>query len=502
MSSQPGQQIVTRTISGSQLYPLIRRVRGFSQLTSRDLDCVGQVHELHVPRGADFYNHGENSLSFWLLIEGEVQIFKIEQDTTRTLVAHLSGGESFGEVALLGGAQQVQATCHAVEESRLIRIDAETFWRLLSTCPVIRQTILQNMAHRLGSYNAMQLQREKLVSLGMLAAGLMHELNNPGSAARRAASQLRDTLQTLPETCLRLSQLSLNEEQMQCMRHLQNDVMMHLRPKPASTLEESDAEEELSAWLGDLGVKDAWKLAPMLVAAGWRRQDVECAQESFESDTLAETIQWLQGFAGSMQSLATIEESLTRVTDLVLAVKRYAYEDRNTLHEVDIHDGLQSTLTIMGHKFRHKGVAVEKQFASPMPRIRTCGRGLNQVWTNLLDNALDAAPEGSKVTVRTWTEAESVCIAIRDAGAGIPESERLHIFEPFYTTKPVGVGTGLGLDIAHRIVTGQYDGSISFASEPGSTEFVIRLPIESDACPGQGTAAPQTAEGERTEDSR
>lgn len=480
MGSQPNQAIQTSIITGVELFPLVRGVRGFSQLSAEDLRCVTEAHQLRVPKGEDFYNHGENSLSFWLLIEGEVQIFKIEEDGTRTMVAHLSGGESFGEVALLGGARQVQATCHAVADSRLIRIDSETFWRLLSTCPTIRQTILQNMAHRLGSYNALQLQREKLVSLGMLAAGLMHELNNPGSAARRAAAQLRDALQTLPEICLRLSQLSLDEEQMQCMRHLQNDVMMHLRPKPASTLEESDAEEELSNWLAGLGVKDAWKLSPMLVEAGWRRKDIECTQGSFEAETLSETIQWLQGFASSMQSLATIEESLTRVTDLVLAVKRYAYEDKSTMHEVDVHEGLQSTLTILGHKFRHKGVTVEKQFEAGLPRIRTCGRGLNQVWTNLLDNAADAAPAGTKIRVRTWTKAGAVWVAIGDSGPGIPESARRHIFEPFYTTKPVGVGTGLGLDIAYRIVTGQYGGAISFESQPGSTEFLIRLPLGGD----------------------
>lgn len=475
--------IEIRTIRNAELYPLLRAIRGFSELSAEDAQCIGEAQEVRVPGNVDFYHRDEDGLSFWLLISGEIQIFKMEQDGTRTMVAHLHEGESFGEVALLGGAPSVRASAHAVVDSRLVKIHGDDFWRLLSTCPTVRQTILQNMAHRLGSYNALQLQREKLVSLGMLAAGLMHELNNPGSAARRAAAQLREALQTLPEICLRLSQLSLDEKQMQCMRHLQNDVMMHLRPKPASTLEESDAEEELSGWLGGLGVKDAWKLAPMLVAAGWRRKDVECTEGSFEADTLAETIQWLQGFASSMQSLATIEESLTRVTDLVLAVKRYAYEDKNTLHEVDVREGLQSTLTILGHKFRHKEVAVEKQFETDLPRIRTCGRGLNQVWTNLLDNALDAAPQGSKVILRVWSEPGVVCVAVHDSGPGIPEEARRHIFEPFYTTKPVGVGTGLGLDIAYRIVRGQYGGNISFDSQPGSTEFVVRLPLNTESCP-------------------
>lgn len=497
MGSQPNSGIEVGTIRNAELYPLLQMIRGFSELKPEDAACMGDAEEVRVGKGLDFYNRDEHGISFWLLIEGEIQVLKLEPDGSRTLVAHFTSGESFGEVALLGGAPSVRATAHAVEASRLVRIEGEAFWRLMSRCAGVRQTILQNMAHRLGSYNALQLQREKLVSLGMLAAGLMHELNNPGSAARRAAAQLRETLQTLPEISLRLGQLRLDEEQMQCMRHLQNDVMMHLRPKPASSLEESDAEEELSEWLTRLGVRESWKLAPMLVEAGWRRKDIECAQESFEAETLAETIQWLQGFASSMQSLATIEESLTRVIDLVLAVKRYAYEDKSALHEVDIHVGLQSTLTILGHKFRHKGVGVEKQFAEGLPKIRTCGRGLNQVWTNLLDNAVDAAPAGTQVTVRTGSEDGLVWVAIEDRGPGIAENARRHIFEPFYTTKPVGVGTGLGLDIAYRIVTGQYGGKISFESRPGRTEFIVRLPVDGESHGGSETGCGVSPGGDR-----
>ncbi len=471
------QSIETRTIPGSELLPFLQEVKGFQGLKSEDLLCIDHVQMMHVPQGQNVYNQGPDELSFWLLIKGQLQIFKEESDGTRSLIATLSGGESFGEVPLLSGAQGVMATCHAVEDSTLIRLESESFWHLLGTCPTVRRTILQNMSHRSGAYNALQLQREKLVSLGMLAAGLMHELNNPGSAARRAAAQLRESLQTLPEVCLRLSQLALSAEQVECMRYLQNDVMAHTKPKPASSLEESDAEEELAQWLEGLGVQDAWKLAPTLISAGWRRKDLECTQGSFRDETLAETLRWLQGFIASMQAVSTIEESLTRVTDLVLAVKRYAYEDKNTLHEINVHEGIHSTLTILGHKLRYKQLQVEKLFDSDLPKVKTCGRGLNQVWTNLLDNAIDAAPEGSTLTVRTWSEPGYVCVSIGDQGPGIPEQEQKHIFEPFYTTKPVGMGTGLGLDIAYRIVTGQYKGEISFASQPGSTEFTVRLPI-------------------------
>jgi signal transduction histidine kinase len=172
----------------------------------------------------------------------------------------------------------------------------------------------------------------------------------------------------------------------------------------------------------------------------------------------------------------TIEESVARVTDLVLAVKKYAYDDKNREREIDVHESIQSTLTILAHKFRQKQLSIRKVFGAEMPKIKTKGAGLSQVWTNLLDNAIDASPEKGEIMIRTWMENGRACVGIADQGKGIACEYRDHIFEPFFTTKPAGVGTGLGLDIAHRIVVGQFGGEITFTSEPGRTEFVVRLP--------------------------
>jgi signal transduction histidine kinase len=348
----------------------------------------------------------------------------------------------------------------------------------MSTCPSVRKTILSKAAQRIQSFQATTLHREKLISLGTLAAGLMHELKNPGSAAKRSAAQLRENLTRLQDISMRFCVSPLSQEQRTCLRDMQNEVLSLAKPKPASTLEEADAEEELGEWLESIGVANAWKLAPTLVAAGWRRSDIMCAQEAFPSETLQDALNWLEALISAMQQLTTIEESLGRVTELVIAVKKYAYEDKNGEHLVDVHDSIQSTLTILGHKFRHKQLAIEKDFAADLPKLTTHGTGLSQVWTNLLDNATDAAPEGSKVRIRTWTENGQVCVGIADQGPGVPPELREQIFQPFYTTKPAGVGTGLGLDIAKRIVTAQYHGSISFTSEAGNTEFVVRLPKE------------------------
>ena len=297
-------------------------------------------------------------------------------------------------------------------------------------------------------------------------------------AARRASSQLRENMVRLQQISLRFSRASLSEEQLDCMRELQQEALNFQRPEAKSSLEQSDAEEALAAWLEEKGIANAWKLAPTLTAVGWTQGDIECARNVFPPEILSDALNWLDALISSVQLVGTIEESITRVTELVTAVKRYSYDDKGTEHQVDVHDGIQSTLTILGHKLRHKELTVEKQFATGLPMITTRGTGLNQVWTNLLDNAIDAAPARSKIVVRTWAESDYVCVGVLDNGPGILPEHRNQIFQPFFTTKPVGVGTGLGLDIAHRIVVGHYNGEINFVSENGQTEFVVRLPIK------------------------
>jgi signal transduction histidine kinase len=328
----------------------------------------------------------------------------------------------------------------------------------------------------------------------------MHELNNPGSAAKRSASQLRENLARLQDISMRFCRNPITPEQAVCLHDLQAEVLAadksKDKSKPLGSLEEADAEEELASWLDGIGVANSWKLAPTLVAAGWRRDDITCTQQAFPGETLQDALNWLEALISATQQLDTIEESLSRLTELVVAVKKYAYEDKTGEHIVDVHESIRSTLTILGHKFRHKQLTVEKNFAADLPQLKTHGTGISQVWTNLLDNATDAAPEGSKVVVRTWFEKgpggtlgnslESgsgngqekgyICIGIADQGSGIAPELRDQIFQPFFTTKPPGIGTGLGLEIALRIVTAQFKGTITFTSEPGRTEFVVKLP--------------------------
>jgi signal transduction histidine kinase len=466
----------TKTVPARDLLAELKQISIFRQVKEQDLDCLGTVDIVEIPAGEVLVERGEKELFYWILLSGELRMTKPEAEGGGTLLGTLKPGETFGEVPLLTGTGAAIVHIEAVQPTRLVRVDVPGFWNLMSSCPVVRAGVLANMGRRLEAYQALTLHREKLISLGTLAAGLMHELNNPGAAARRAASQLRENLTRLQEISLRFSESELTKDQKKCLAELQAEALRSHKPQAMSSLEQADAEDELLQWLESAGVENAWKLAPTLVQVGWHCEDIECAQHAFPREILSDALNWLESLISSMQLVGTIEESIARVTDLVVAVKKYAYDDKNRAREIDLHDSIQSTLTILAHKFRHKQLNVEKLFSTDVPVIKTTGTGLSQVWTNILDNAIDASPEGGKITIRTWTENGNACVGIADEGQGIPLECRDHIFEPFFTTKAAGVGTGLGLDIAHRIVVGQFNGKIVFDSEPGKTEFTVSLP--------------------------
>jgi signal transduction histidine kinase len=472
-----GQQLTSQIVSVQELLPQLRETPIFSHSTEQDLDCLGNVELVHAPAGSAIIHQGDGPVSFWILLDGQIKIVKTEAKGELIPLATLQSGEAFGEVPLMLGAETAPATCEVIRDSTLVRVSSEGFWNLMSSCSIVRGGVLANMARRIDSYQTITQQREKLISLGTLAAGLMHELNNPGAAARRSASQLRENLTQLQEISLRLTDAPLSHEQKSCLKDLQRAVLTPRNAPAMGSLEQADAEEKLAEWLEGIGVQNAWKLAPTLVTAGWDCDDIECARDAFPPGLLSDTLNWLVSLVSSFHLVATIEESLTRVTELVIAVKKYAWDGKNKELLVDVQDSIHSTLTLLGHKFRYKQIAVDKQFTPDLPKLKTTATGLSQVWTNLLDNAIDASPESGKITVRTWVEDNQVCVGIADNGPGIPPEHRPHIFEPFFTTKPAGVGTGLGLDITHRIISGNYRGQIIFTSEPGHTEFIVRLPI-------------------------
>jgi signal transduction histidine kinase len=291
---------------------------------------------------------------------------------------------------------------------------------------------------------------------------------------------------------LRLQELSLRhgakpktQPQLDCMHSLLEHAFRGCHAPSLSTIEQSDAEEAMSEWLQSAGVENAFTIGPALVEIGFDFRELDCAKDAFERGELSDALNWLGALISSVSLVCAIEESISRISELVMAVKKFAYDEKSSARELDVHDGLQSTLTILGHKLRIKGIQVEKEFAASPSIIHTRGSSLNQVWTNLIDNALDASPSNAKIRIATWREAgdgsatgpDRLAVSIEDHGDGIPPEALPHIFEAFFTTKPQGSGTGLGLEIVHRIVTQKFGGTIEVESEPGNTRFIVRLPI-------------------------
>lgn len=465
-------------VRAADLYPQLRQVPIFAAAALEDLACFESVDLVHAEAGAELIRPGQAERAYWVILDGEVKAEKTEQDGTRQILGKARAGEAFGEIPLLMG-RSPGVRCEVTRPSTLVRFDEDTFWNLMFRCPAVRSAVLGTVAERLQAYQAQAVHREKLISLGTLVAGLMHELNNPGAAASRATSQMRENLMRLQTLSLRFCNAAPTAEQIECMRGLQEQALKLEQPRAVSSLEEADAEEALHGWLDRAGVENAWKLAPTLSAIGLTPGRLECTQEVFHDQGLSDALNWLEALVSSMQLVGIMEHSLARISELVMAVKKYSRQDDTTPHTVDVHDTLQSTLTILAYKFRQKELRVEKRLFALPGTILTRGTGLNQVWTNLLDNAIDASPQKGVVTIRSWTENGVLHVAIGDQGPGIATEHQAHVFEPFFTTKASGEGTGLGLDIARRITT-NYGGEISFTSGPAGTEFLVRLPIGAD----------------------
>jgi signal transduction histidine kinase len=476
--SEVDQLVEVEPILLRDLGEALFQTRPFSGTSPDSLTGIERADRVRAKAGAILGESGQTECYYWLLLEGGARAERPEKDGSWTTFGYAHAGEGFGEVHLLLGKVPSQMRVLVTQDSVLLRFGEQEFWSLFACCPSVRSVIQADMAQRIQAYQTEALHREKLVSLGTLAAGLMHELHNPGAAAKRAASQLRENLLRLQQLSLRNSAKQKNEEQLQCMRDLLEHAISGCNMPAMSSLEQSDAEEAMAEWLASAGVENAFSIGPALVAIGFKQEGLACAKDAFDAGSFSDALNWLEALVSSVSLVCAIEESISRISELVIAVKKFAYDDRSAGRELDVHDSLQSTITILNHKLRTKNISVMKRFAASPSIIMTRGSALSQVWTNLIDNAVDASPIDGQLEISTWTEGNWLAVSIADRGTGIAPEVLPHIFEAFFTTKPQGAGTGLGLEIVHRIVTQKFGGTIEVESEPGNTRFIVRLPLK------------------------
>jgi signal transduction histidine kinase len=320
--------------------------------------------------------------------------------------------------------------------------------------------------------------RERLAALGTMAAGLAHELNNPAAAARRAASDMAEAIEVVSSSLARFVESGVEREEAAGLVALQQQALARAAGATAlDALDAADAEDELLERLETLGVPEAWRLAEPLAAAGvdqnWLDRVAALAGPATDA-----ALRWVAATLAAGRLAAELQEATERMSALVSAVKSYAYLDRGGLVEVDLHEGLETTLVVLGHKLKHAGIGLARDYDRDLPRLTVRGSELNQVWTNLLDNAIDALGEGGTISVSTRRDGGCAEVTIADDGPGIPAAVVERIFDPFFTTKDVGEGTGLGLATARSIVADHHGGSLSVESAPGRTRFLVRLPFE------------------------
>ena len=409
--------------------------------------------------------------SFYVVLEGEVEISRLDGAAEIPIGTH-GPGEFTGGLVLLTGRTSIHRG-RAGAPSRVLEIDSETFRRMPAEVPDLADIFISGLARRMRYTQRAYRQREKLAALGKLSAGLAHELNNPAAAARRASEELGEAILEAQLTSLTHDE-RFSAKEREALVALQRETAAG-NAALFDPLSLGDTEDRLSDWLGDRGCQEPWDMAPALAEAGLDTDRLEAMAGAFDDRSLACGLEWLAGTLDLLGLASEIETSTGRISELVGAMKEYTYMDRAVVGEVDVISGLQNTIIILGPRL--KDVSLSREYEKDLPGIPGRGGELNQVWTNLIDNAIDAVDGRGSITIRAYVEGDRVVVEVVDDGRGIPREAQVHVFEPFYTTKDIGAGTGLGLDIVRRIVTG-HGGEVFVQSEPGETCFTVRLPLD------------------------
>jgi signal transduction histidine kinase len=448
------------------------RVPSFEGLPDDQLDWfLSQSQEVYLKAGEIYVRQGDPADTMVVILEGQFQWRGEFGGQTVTFTS--KGGEVTG-VLPFSRMHHFAVTGRAVTNGRVLKFPAALFPDLIQRMPELAKRLVGLMSDRIRETTRIEQQRDRLAALGKLSAGLAHELNNPASAAKRASAQLRDTLKRIRDASHDLGRRELTLAQKSGIEKLEASLTQQYGPPP-DALTISDLEEQIDSLLRIHDLKDMWQLASDLAHKNVRPAILESLFATLDKDTVRAALLRIAASIEISNLLNEIESSTSRISDLVRAIKEYTYMDQSPVQNVDIVKSLETTLTILNHKLK-KGVMVQRNYERIPLLVNSFGSELNQVWTNIIDNAIDAMGGKGELRVRTYRDDGCVVVEIADNGPGIPEDVQPHIFEPFFTTKGVGQGTGLGLDTVQRIVR-KHNGSVQVDSEPGDTRFQISLPL-------------------------
>lgn len=450
----------------------LRKSPLFQGLSDKELKQLMDMAEpVSLRAGEYLIRQGEAGDSAYVLTKGE---FEVQKQAGKSVIKidTRNPGDVVGEMALVSRTVR-SASVISKTDSESLRIPLEAFEKLLASSSSATLAILHWVTARLNQNEALLHQHEKMAALGTLSAGLAHELNNPAAAAQRSAAELDKAMKKWGSLTHQIEEAAFKEGQSVWMNDLMGEISRRYEaPLKLEALEKIDQVDQLEAWLDANQIEAAWELAPAMVNFGWTVESLETLKDK---SFFVLAVQWVGTGCLMMGLLSEVQQTTERISQIVRTMKSYTYLDQAPILEVDVHEGLENTLLIMQHKLR-QGVSVRREYSLDLPRIEAYASELNQVWTNIIDNAIDAMNGSGEIILRTYASDDKVVVEIVDNGPGIPAEIQNRIFEPFFTTKEPGQGTGLGLHISHDIIANHHHGQLLVESRPGETAFKAVLP--------------------------